>query len=324
MRAVLCRQFGPPESLTLEEVDDPVARPGQVVLDVAASAVNFPDLLMIRDEYQFKPGLPFSPGGEVAGTVSQVGPDVRGVEVGDRVMALCGAGGFAEKIAVGARTCTPIPDGMDMVTAGGFLQAYGTSYHALRDRGRLAPGEVLLVLGAAGGVGLAAVEIGAALGAVVIAAASSPEKLAVCSEHGAVMTVDYRREDLRDRLDELTGGLGPDVIYDPVGAELAEPAFRSIAWNGRYLVVGFAGGGIPRLPINLPLLKGAELVGVYWGAFVVRQPEDNRRNLEELADLWRQGRLRPVVSASYPLERVAEALGELGERRAIGKVVVVP
>lgn len=324
MRAVVCRQFGPPESLTLEEVADPVPRPGQVLVDVAASAVNFPDLLMIRDEYQFKPGLPFYPGGEVAGTVVQVAPEVTGVAVGDRVMALCGVGGFAEQIAVGARACTPVPDGMDMATAGGFLQAYGTSYHTLVDRGRLVPGEVLLVLGAAGGVGLAAVEIGAALGAVVIAAASSPEKLAVCVEHGAALTIDYHQEDLRARLAELTGGLGPDVVYDPVGAELAEPAFRSIAWKGRYLVVGFAGGAIPRLPINLPLLKGADLVGVYWGAFTGRQPEDNRRNLEELAELWRLGRLQPVVSASYPLERAAEALQELGERRAVGKVVVIP
>lgn len=323
MRAVLCRRFGPPESLTLEDVPDPVPRPNQVLIDVAASSVNFPDLLMIKDEYQFKPGLPFSPGGEVAGVVSEVGPEVEGVSVGDRVMALCGAGGFAERIAVPARAIQPVPAGMDLVIAGGFLQAYGTSYHALKDRGRLAPGEVLLVLGAAGGVGLAAVEIGATMGAAVIAAASSPEKLEVCLEHGAAMTIDYSREDLRGRLKELTDGRGPDVIYDPVGADFAEPAFRSIAWNGRYLAVGFAAGYIPKLPMNLPLLKGAELVGVYWGAFTGRQPEDNRRNLDELDSLWQAGRLRPVVSARFPLEEAAAAINELGGRRAVGKVVVV-
>ena len=318
----MCRQFGPPESLTLEEVPEPVAGPGRVVLDVAASSVNFPDLLMIRDEYQFKPGLPFSPGGEVAGTVASVGEGVEGTTVGAEVMALCGAGGFAEQVVVPARALLPIPAGMDMPTAAGFLTAYGTSYHALKDRGRLVAGETLFVMGAAGGVGLAAVDIGAALGAVVIAGASSAAKLAACVDHGAALTINYAEEDLRARLKELTGGLGPDVIYDPVGGDLAEPAFRSIGWNGRYLVVGFAGGDIPRLPLNLPLLKGAELVGVYWGNFTARQYADHRRNMDELTELWRKRKLHPAVSAVFPLEEAAAAMNELAERRVIGKVVV--
>jgi NADPH:quinone reductase len=320
----VCRSFGPPETLSVAEVDDPVVRPGGVVLEVAASSVNYPDLLMVRDEYQFKPGLPFIPGGEVAGTVIEVGAGTDGVSVGDRAMALCGVGGFAERASLPARSLLPIPDGMDMATAACFPTAYGTSYHALKDRARLEPGEVLLVLGAAGGVGMAAVEIGAAIGAVVIAAASSEAKLAACVDHGAVMTIDYTRQDLRSRLKELTDGRGPDVIYDPVGGDLAEPAFRSIGWRGRYLVVGFVGGAIPRLPLNLPLLKGADLVGVYWGNFTARQPEDHRRNMDELAAMWRDGQLRPPVWATYPLEEAATALSELGERRVIGKVVVTP
>ena len=323
MRAAVCREFGPPDVLRVEEVPDPEAAPGQVVIDVHASSANFPDILMMRDEYQFKPGLPFSPGGEVAGVVSQLGPGVEGVGVGDRVMALTGAGGFAEKIAVPAGAVLPVPEGMDLVTAASFPTAYGTSYHALVDRARLAPGETLLVLGAAGGVGMSAVEIGAALGAAVIAAASSEAKLEACREHGAAMTVDYSSEDLRTRVRELTDGRGVDVVYDPVGADLAEPAFRSIAWNGRFLVIGFAGGHIPRLPMNLPLLKGASVVGVYWGAFTGRQAADNRRNFEKLGALYRDGRLRPVVSATYPLEQSAAALEELSGRRVIGKVVVV-
>ena len=323
MKAAVCHEFGPPDVLRYEDVPDPEPGPGQVVIDVHASSVNFPDVLMMRDEYQFKPGLPFSPGGEVAGVVSRLGPGVEGPAVGDRVMALTGAGGFAEQIAVPARALLAVPEGMDLATAASFPTAYGTTYHALVDRAAMQAGETLLVLGAAGGVGLAAVEIGAALGGVVIAAASSERKLAVCREHGAAMTIDYSREDLRARLRELTDGRGVDVVYDPVGADLAEPAFRSMAWNGRFLVIGFAGGHIPKLAMNLPLLKGASVVGVYWGAFTGREAEHNRRNFDALADMFRAGSLRPVVSATYPLERAAEALEELSERRAIGKVVVL-
>ena len=323
MRAVVCREFGPPDVLRMETVPDPESGPGQVVIEVHASAANFPDLLMMRDQYQLKPGLPFSPGGEVAGVVSRLGAGVAGVEVGQRVMALTGAGGFAEKVVAAAGSLLPIPEGMDMATAAGFPTAYGTSYHALVDRGRLQPGETLLVLGAAGGVGMSAVEIGAALGGVVIAGASSAEKLAVCAEHGAALTVNYAEEDLRSRIRDLTDGRGVDVVYDPVGADLAEPAFRSMAWNGRYLIIGFAGGYIPKLALNLPLLKGAAAVGVYWGAFAGRQSEENRRNFEELGRLYEAGKLRPVVSAAYPLERAADALRDLEERRAMGKVVVL-
>ena len=323
MKAAVCHEFGPPEVLRYETVPDPEPGPGQVVIDVHAAAANFPDVLMMKDEYQFKPGLPFSPGGEVAGIVSAVGPDVDGGRLGERVMALTGSGGFAEKVAVPVRALLPIPEGMDMATASGFPTAYGTSYHALVDRGAVQPGETLLVLGAAGGVGMSAVEIGAALGAVVIAGASSAEKLAVCVEHGAAMTIDYSRENLRERLRELTAGQGVDVIYDPVGADLAEPAFRSMAWNGRFLVIGFAGGHIPKLPMNLPLLKGASVVGVYWGAFTGREADANRRNMEALGLMFREGKLHPVVSATYPLERAADALAELSQRRAVGKVVVL-
>lgn len=322
MKAVVCNEFGPPEVLRVETVADPEPGPGQVVVDVHASAANFPDVLMLKDEYQFKPGLPFIPGGEVAGVVSRVGPGVEGVQTGGQVMALTGTGGFAEKVVIPAGALLPVPDGMDMETASGFPTAYGTSYHALVDRAALQPGETVLVLGAAGGVGLAAVEIAAALGGVVIAAASSEAKLAACVEHGAALTVNYAEEDLRARIRELTDGRGVDVVYDPVGADLAEPAFRSIAWQGRYLVIGFAGGYIPKLPLNLTLLKGAAVVGVYWGAFTGRQAADNRRNFAELARLYGEGRLRPVVSAVYPLERAAEALEDLGQRRAVGKVVV--
>jgi NADPH:quinone reductase len=323
VRAVVCHEFGRPDVLRVETVPDPEPGPGQVVIDVQASAANFPDILMVKDEYQFKPGLPFIPGGEVAGVVSRLGPGVEGVETGGQVMALTGTGGFAEKVAVPAGALLPVPDGMDAATASGFPTAYGTSYHALVDRAALQPGETVLVLGAAGGVGLAAVEIAAALGGVVIAAASSESKLEACVEHGAVLTVNYAEEDLRARIRELTDGRGVDVVYDPVGADLAEPAFRSMAWQGRYLVVGFAGGYIPKLPLNLTLLKGAAVVGVYWGAFTGRQAGDNRRNFAELARLYAAGRLRPVVSGVYPLERAAEALDELGQRRAVGKVVVV-
>ncbi|HEV2369374.1 MAG TPA: NADPH:quinone oxidoreductase family protein [Acidimicrobiales bacterium] len=327
MQAVVCHEFGPPENLKREEVPDPVAGPGQVLIDVHASAANFPDVLMLADQYQFKPGLPFIPGGEVAGVVSALGEGVEdgpaGLTLGGRVMALTGTGGFAEKVAVPIRNVFAIPEGMDMAVASGFPTAYGTTYHALVDRGALQPGETLLVLGAAGGVGMAAVELGAALGAVVIAGASSPEKLAACVEHGASMTIDYSKEDLRARVKELTAGQGADVVYDPVGADLAEPAFRSIAWNGRFLVIGFAGGHIPKLAMNLPLLKAASVVGVYWGAFAGRESESNRANMDALGRLFQEGKLRPVVSAVYPLERAAAALEDLGQRRAVGKVVVV-
>jgi NADPH2:quinone reductase len=322
MRAILCKEYGPPESLVLEEVPDPDAKPGQVVIDVEACSVNFPDVLIIQNLYQFKPPLPFSPGAEVAGTVSAVGDGVTGLAVGDRVFASTGWGGLAEKVAAPAPACIPIPDGITAPEASAFLYAYGTSQHALKDRGRLQPGETLLVLGAAGGVGLAAVELGVVMGATVIAAASTEEKLALCREYGAAMTINYAEEDLKTRIRELTGGAGADVVYDAVGGSYSEPALRSTAWNGRFLVVGFAAGDIPKIPLNLPLLKGCEVVGVFWGAFVGREPERHKANVAELIELWKGGQLHPHISSTYPLEQAGAAIRELADRKAKGKVVV--
>lgn len=323
MKALLCREFGPPERLVLAEVPDPSPGPGQVLIDVRACAVSFPDLLMIQDKYQYKPTLPFSPGGEVAGVVAGLGEGVLGLEIGAPVLASTVSGGLAEKVVAEASSTMPVPDGMDMVTASAFLYAYGTSQHALCDRARLQAGETVLVLGAAGGVGLAAVEIAGALGARVLAAASSLEKLELCRQAGANELIDYEHEDLRSRVKELTQGQGVDVVYDPVGGRFSEPALRSMAWDGRYLVVGFAAGDIPRVPLNLPLLKGCAVVGVFWGAFVRRHPDQHRRNVEQMVGWWKEGRIAPRVSSVYPLERAGEALEELAARRAKGKVVVV-
>lgn len=324
MKTMLCKQFGPPESLVLEDVDSPAAGPGQVVVTVKACGVNFPDVLVIQDKYQFKPKLPFAAGGEISGVVKELGEGVSNLAVGDRVLASTGFGGFAEELAIPATAAVPIPDSMDFPTAAAFLMTYGTSYYALKDRAHIQPGENLVVLGAAGGVGLAAVELGKAMGAHVIAAASSEEKLAVCREHGADATIDYSTEKLKDKMKELTGGKGADVVYDPVGGDYSEAAIRATAWEGRFLVIGFAAGDIPRIPLNLTLLKSCQIVGVFWGAFVGRDPEANKQNTRELFDLFSAGKIKPYVSASYPLERTADALNELGERRAKGKVVVVP
>jgi NADPH2:quinone reductase len=318
----MCKAFGPPESLVLEEVEDPKPGTGQIVLDIEACAVNFPDVLMIQDMYQFKPPLPFSPGAEVAGVVSAIGEGVEGVQVGDRVLASPGFGGLAEKVAIPARSLIPVPDSIDSVHASSFLYAYGTSHYALKDRANLQPGETLLVLGAAGGVGLAAVELGAAMGATVIAAASTDEKLEICREHGAAMTINYSTEDLKARVRELTGGVGADVVYDPVGGKYSEPALRATAWEGRFLVIGFAAGEIPKIPLNLTLLKSCSVVGVFWGAFVGREPKRHKDNVAELMRWWQEGKLHPYVSSTYPLERAGEAIRELADRKAKGKVVV--
>ena len=322
MRAVLCKAFGPPESLVLEEVDDPVPGDGQVVIDIHACAVNFPDVLIIQDMYQFKPPLPFSPGAEVAGVVSSVGPGVTDLKVGDRVLSNPGWGGLAEKVAVNAGQAMPISDDIDFEHASAFMYAYGTSHYALKDRGHLQPGESLVVLGAAGGVGLAAVELGAQMGANVIAAASTEDKLELCREYGAAMTINYATEDLKTRIRELTGGAGADVVYDAVGGQYSEPALRAMAWEGRFLVIGFAAGGIPKIPLNLALLKSCDIVGVFWGAFVARDRARNRENIDELMQWWRDGKLRPHVSSLYPLDKSADAIRELADRRAKGKVVV--
>lgn len=322
MRAVLCKQFGPPSSLVVEEVPSPVAGPGRLVVSVKACGVNFPDTLIIQGQYQFKPELPFSPGGEVAGIVKAVGEGVTRFKPGDRVIAATTWGGYAEEVVAEAARTLPMPDGMDFATAAAFTLTYGTSHHALKDRAVLQPGETLLVLGAAGGVGLAAVELGKAMGARVIAAASSPAKLAVCRDHGADELIDYAAEDLRERIKALTGGRGVDVVYDPVGGDYSEPALRGMAWRGRFLVVGFAAGRIPSLPLNLPLLKGCAVLGVFWGAFTRNEPERNAANLRELMQWVGDGRLRPHVSARYPLERAADALDDLVQRRVHGKVVL--
>jgi len=322
VKAVLCKQYGPPETLVVEELPSPRAGPGEAVVSVKAASVNFPDVLIIQNKYQFKPPLPFSPGSELAGVVKEVGPGVSSVRPGDKVMAFTTYGAFAEEVKTDAARLLPIPEGMDYESAAAFVLTYGTSDHALRDRGSLQAGETLLVLGAAGGVGLAAIEIGKALGARVIACASSDEKLAVCREHGADATINYAAEDLRERIKSLTGGQGVEVIYDPVGGAYTEAAFRSIAWRGRLLVVGFAAGEIPKLPLNLALLKGAAVVGVFWGDFARREPKAFAGSIARLGWWFREGKLRPHVSKIFPLEKAADALRLMAARQVKGKVVL--
>jgi len=324
MRAIRCNQYGPPESLTVENLPELLPEAGQVVIDVKAASVNFPDVLIIENKYQFKPPLPFTPGSEVAGIVRAIGAGVTQFTPGSRVVAFTGSGGFAEQAVASASACVPLADGVGFELAAAFTLAYGTSHHAVVDRAALQSGETMLVLGAAGGVGLAAVEIGKALGARVIAAASSDDKLSICKKHGADATINYSTEDLRERIKALTDGRGPDVIYDPVGGVYTEPAFRSIGWRGRYLVVGFANGEIPKLPLNLTLLKGASVVGVFWGDFAKREPERNHAAFEQMVGWIGEGKLKPYVSARYPLEETGRALRDMAERRVIGKVVITP
>ena len=324
MKALLCRQHGLPDSLVFDDIEDPTPGVGEVVVDVRAAGVNFPDVLIIQNKYQAKPALPFSPGAEFSGVVSAVGEGVADRRIGDRVIGSVTYGAFAEKVKLpGARTIL-MPDHLDFERGAAFLLTYGTSYHALVDRARLLAGETVLVLGAAGGVGLAAIEIAKALGARVIAAASSAEKLSVCREHGADELLNYTTEDLRERLRALTDGRGPDVIYDPVGGQYAEPAFRSIAWRGRYLVVGFANGEIPRLPLNLALLKGASVVGVFWGQYTQFEPAGFQADVQRMFGWMAEGRLNPHISARFGLSEGAKALEHLLARRATGKVVVLP
>jgi len=322
MKAVLAREFAALEKLTLEEVPAPQAGPGQVVIATRACGVNFLDGLIVQGKYQSKPPLPFSPGAEVAGVIKAVGPGV-GLAIGMRVLAMVGHGGFAEEVVTEASNVMPLPPQMDFTTAACFPIVYATSHHALIERAHLQSGETLLVLGAAGGVGLTAVEIGKILGARVIAAASSEDKLALCREHGADACINYASSDLRARVKELTAGKGVDVIYDPVGGAYAEPAVRSLAFLGRYLVIGFASGEIPKIPLNLLLLKQASLVGVFWGAYAKARPAENARGFAELFDWYAQGRLHPHVSATFPLERFSEALQMVMNRRAQGKVALL-
>ena len=322
MRAVVCRQYGPPESLVVEEMPSPAPGAGEVVVSVKAASLNFPDVLIIQNKYQFKPPLPFSPGSELAGVVKAVGAGVSTCKPGDKVIAFTTYGAFAEEVKTEASRLVPLPDGMGFEAGAAFLLTYATSDHALRDRGALRAGETLLVLGAAGGVGLAAIEIGKALGARVIACASSDDKLAVCREHGADDTVNYATEDFREKVKSITGGKGPDVVYDPVGGAYSEPAFRSLAWRGRLLVVGFAAGEIPKLPLNLALLKGASVVGVFWGDFARREPKEFAASVRQLGQWYREGKLRPHVSQTFPLEKAVDALKLMAARQVKGKVVL--
>jgi NADPH2:quinone reductase len=322
MKAIICQQYGPPDQLLLADLPSPVAGKGQVVIRVEACGVNFPDTLIIEGKYQFKPPFPFSPGGEVSGVITATGEGVTHLNVGDRVFSMTGHGGFAEEVVADAKTTLPMPEGMDFVTAASTMYTYGTSYHALKDRAVLQAGETLLVMGAAGGVGLAAVQLGVLMGARVIAAASSEEKLAVCREMGASETINYTTENLRDRIKELTAGKGVDVVYDPVGDRYAEPAIRSLAWKGRYLVVGFAAGDIPSIPLNLALLKGASIVGVFWGAFAQRESKASMQNFGQILHWITTGQLKQHIYKLYTLPEAPDALRDLIGRRVVGKAVI--
>jgi NADPH2:quinone reductase len=322
MKAVLCKTHGSPDTLVCEDVVDPELQPGQVRIGIKACGVNFPDVLMVAGKYQMQPPLPFSPGAELAGKVLEVASDVTQFQPGQRVLALSSFGGMAEQICVPQQVVIRIPDEMAFETAAAFLLAYGTSYYALKQRACLKPDETLLVLGAAGGVGLAAVELGKLLGARVIAAASSTEKLEIAREYGATELIDYKTTALKEQVTKLTGGKGVDVIYDPVGGELFDQCLRSVAWNSRILIIGFASGTIPMIPANLPLLKGASLVGVFWGRFAKEEPAGHMQNITELFDYYAKGDIRPKISATFALEDAPAAIAALAERRAIGKIVV--
>ncbi|VXC75087.1 NADPH:quinone oxidoreductase family protein [Massilia sp. 9I] len=324
MKAVRCKDWGPIDSLVIEDLPDLVPGPGEVVVDVKAAGVNFPDVLTVQGKYQVRPELPFTPGNEFAGTVRVVGEGVTGFAPGQRVIGFTRTGAFAEQAVAPAEALMPMPPGMDFDIAAAITLTYGTSHHAVVDRAALQPGETMLVLGAAGGVGLAAIEIGKALGARVIAAASNDEKLAICRAHGADVVINYEKEDLREALKAATGGRGPDVIYDPVGGKYSEPAMRSIAWRGRHLVVGFAAGDIPKLPWNLMLLKGASVVGVFWGDFVRREPKANLAAMRQMLGWMAEGKLKPLVSQRYRLEETTQALNDMAARKVTGKVVITP
>tara|TARA_B110000037_G_scaffold97125_1_gene113817 strand:- start:6972 stop:7946 length:975 start_codon:yes stop_codon:yes gene_type:complete len=322
MKAIRCKAYGPPSSLVLEEVENLKPKAKEVLVAVKACGLNFPDTLIIQGLYQFKPELPFTPGSDVAGVVKKVGEGVSHLKVGQEVFGFVAHGGLAEEVLVPANACFPKPTQMDFPTAASFLMAYGTSYHALKDRGRLTEGETLLVLGASGGVGLAAVELGKLMGAKVIAAASTDEKLALCKEYGADETINYTTQDLKATIKEITAGNGVDVVYDPVGGVYSEAALRGTAWNGRFLVVGFAAGDIPKIPLNLPLLKGASVVGVFWGAFAMRNFKANMQNTMTLMQWHAEGKLKPHIHAIYDLADTSKALKEMTDRKVKGKLIV--
>ena len=330
MKAMLCTHYGPPEEMELRELPSPAPGPNQVLIAVKACGVNFPDVLMLADKYQFKPPLPFAPGGEVAGTVKALGDGVTGFKIGDRVAVSTGSGGFAEEVLADARRCVLVPANVSFEVASAFIVTYGTSYHALKDRARLKAGEHLVVLGAAGGVGLSAVELGVAMGAKVIAGASSQEKVDLAIKHGATAGFVYpklplsrdQQKAMSDKIKELTGGQGADVLYDPVGDQYAEPALRAMNWEGRYLVIGFAAGEIPKIPLNLTLLKGCDVLGVFWGAYTGRNPKAANDSLREIIAMIADGKLKPDVSATFPLAQAGKSIRMLMDRKAMGKVVV--
>ena len=324
MKALLCTRYGGPDDLEIQNLPDPRPGPGQALVQVKAAALNFFDTLIIAGKYQYKPQMPFSPSAELAGVVEAVGEGVTGMRPGDRVAAYVGSGAARDMIAVDAARLVKIPDGLDFDRAAGVSVTYGTTLHALKDRAGLKPGESLAVLGASGGVGIAAVELGKIMGARVIACASSDDKLAFAREHGADETINYAKDDLKDALRRVTGGKGADVIYDPVGGPYAEPALRSIAWKGRFLVVGFAAGDIPKIPLNLALLKGCDIVGVFWGSFIERDPASHRANTEQLMQWCAQGKLSAHVHAVYPLAEAATALKAIAARQVMGKVILHP
>ena len=329
MKAVLTKQVGGPETLVVEDVAEPRPGKGEVVVDVAACAINYPDTLMIRDLYQFKPERPYSPGGEFSGTISAIGEGVEGWQVGDRVLASAGNGGLREKVAVAANRMFKVPDDIDLVQASALLMTYGTTIHGLKDRGDIEEGETVLILGAAGGVGLSCIELAKAYGARVVAAVSSEEKAQVARDAGADDVVIYPREemdkaaskDLAQKFKDAVGPNGVDIVYDIVGGQYSEPALRAIGWEGRFLVIGFP-AGIPKMPLNLTLLKSCDIRGVFWGAFVARDPKRNADNIAELFDLWKAGKINPLISETYPLDRAHEAISKLENREAVGKLVV--
>lgn len=322
MRALVCEEYGPAESLKITERALPELKPGEVRIDVRAAGINFPDSLIIAGKYQVKPSLPFVPGGECAGVISAVGADVKGFKVGDRVIAMPGLAAFAEQVHVDQKLLVPMPEKLSFEQAAGFCITYATSYYALKQRAALREGETLVVLGAAGGVGVTAIQLGKALGARVIACASTEEKLEFCREVGADELINYTQEDLKERIRELTGGRGADVIYDPVGGDFTETAYRSIAWCGRYLVIGFASGDIPKLPMNLPLLKAGDIMGIFWGSWAQRDPKANLQNFAELLQMVEEGNLNPLTTEVYPFEEFIQAFAAITGRRARGKVIL--
>jgi len=322
MRAILCKEYGPAETLVIEDIPSPEVKGRGVKVRVKAAGLNFPETLIIEGKYQLKPTMPFSPGGEMSGEVIEVGDKVTRFKPGDRVAGLTGYGAFAEEVIVPEQNILPIPESMSDEKAAAFSMVYGTSYYALKQRANIQPGETLLVLGASGGVGLATIELGKAMGAKVIAAASTAEKLAIAKEAGADELINYTEEPLKDAVKKLTNSKGVDVIYDPVGGDFTEQALRAMAWNGRHLIIGFAAGDIPKIPANLTLLKGCSVVGVFWGSFTQREPENSAKNMMELLQMFAEGKINPRISQVFEFEDYAKALGALTGRTATGKIVL--